>query len=96
MKLSNALCSACDCVTVCAGLCMHVLDLLDYCTGSLASAPGLYAACAALSAACTATRKGLVSTVHACIIYPEECLGFGYFSVSRYVTDVYCGNGKLF
>ena len=62
----------------------------------LASAPGLYAACAALSAACSATRKGLVSTVRACVIYPEECLGFGYFSnlsVSRYVD---CGNGKLF
>ena len=46
----------------------------------LASAPGLYAACAALSAACAATRKGLVSTVRACVKNPEECLGFGFFS----------------
>ena len=36
-------------------------------TTGLASAPGLYAACAALSAACAATRKGLVSTVRACV-----------------------------
>ena len=65
----------------------------------LALAPGLYTACAALSAACAATRKGLVSTVRACVKNPEECLGFGFFSnlsVSRYVTDVYGGNGKLF
>ena len=62
----------------------------------IASAPGLYAACAALSAACAATRKGLVSTVPACVKNPEECGFFSNLSVSRYVTDVYGGNGKLF
>ena len=46
---------------------MRVLAVLLHARYSVASAPGLYVACAALSAACAATRKRLVSTVRACV-----------------------------